>query len=240
MASKVGSSEKRTCNPVPMEDVQGDNRWMDMHLRFVAEAKEAEPDVLWIGDSIIQNLVNSNIWERSFCQMHSCNFGIAGDRTETLLWRLQEGELDGLAPKVIVLHIGTNNHGENAEDITEGIRTILCLIRDKQPQAYLILTTLLPRGHQPNPLRERNAGVNNLLGDLLKGNSRAQLVHLDPEPGFVRADGTISHHDLYDYLHLTQKGYDRAFEPVNDLLLQLLAEYEGDSVRTEAEGACAD
>ena len=97
-------------------------------------------------------------------------------------------------------------------------------------------------------------------------------VHLDPEPGFVRADGTISHHDLYDYLHLTQKGimfgviisfyvirlymclhmkihtnaifnvvgYDRAFEPVNDLLLQLLAEYEGDSVRTEAEGACAD
>ena len=98
---------------------------------------------------------------------------------------------------------------------------------------------------------------------------------MDPEPGFVRADGTISHHDLYDYLHLTQKGimsqilkfisaqrknfsciclylqihfhtifnfvgYDRAFEPVNDLLLQLLAEYEGDSVRTEAEGACAD
>ena len=99
---------------------------------------------------------------------------------------------------------------------------------------------------------------------------------MDPEPGFVRADGTITHHDLYDYLHLTQKGehkitywtrqitrycdiipfshcfkyitiwflcllgYDRAFEPVNELLLQLLAEYESDSVRTEAEGACAD
>lgn len=234
------SKSKRTCNPTPMEDVQGDNRWMDMHLRFVSEAKEAEPDVLWIGDSIIQNLVNSNIWERSFCQMHSCNFGIAGDRTETLLWRLQEGELDGLAPKVIVLHIGTNNHGDTGDDIAEGIRTICGLIRDKQPQAYLIITTLLPRGHQPNPLRERNKCVNNLLDDYLKGNSRAQLVRLDAEPGFIRADGTISHHDLYDYLHLTQKGYDRAFEPVNELLLQLLAEFESDSVRTEAEGACAD
>ena len=50
-------------------------------------------------------------------------------------------------------------------------------------------------------------------------------------------DGTISHHDLYDYLHLTQKGYDRAFEPVNELLSQLLSEFESDSVRTEAEGS---
>ena len=68
------------------------------------------------------------------------------------------------------------------------------------------------------------------------GHSRAQLVNLDA--GFVQEkDGTISHHDLYDYLHLTQKGYDRAFEPVNELLSQLLSEFESDSVRTEAEGS---
>ena len=135
-----------------------------------------------------------------------------------------------------MLHIGTNNHGETAEDVVEGIKSICSLIRDKQPQAYLVVTTLLPRGHKPNPLRDRNCKVNSLVAEVLKGNSRAQLVNLDA--GFVQEkDGTISHHDLYDYLHLTQKGYDRAFEPVNELLSQLLSEFESDSVRTEAEGS---
>jgi platelet-activating factor acetylhydrolase IB subunit beta/gamma len=72
------------------------------HTRFVSEAGVCEPDVLWVGDSLIQNLVNSNIWARSFCQMHSLNFGIGGDRTEHVLWRLENGELEGLSPKVII------------------------------------------------------------------------------------------------------------------------------------------
>lgn len=228
--------------PKPMEDEQGDSRWMDLHQRFVNEAREGEPDVLWIGDSLIQLLVNSNIWERSFCQMHSFNFGIGGDRTETLLWRLQNGELEQMAPKVIVLLVGTNNHGDTAEEIADGIRAIITLIRDKQPQAYLVVCTLLPRGHGPNKVRERNAAVNASIGETLKGNSRAQLVNIDAPStrGFIQADGTISHHDMYDYLHLTQKGYDKAFEPVNELLLQLLSEFDGELVRTEAEGASSE
>lgn len=218
-----------------MEDVQGDGRWMSLHNRFVCEARESEPDVLWLGDLLISNLVNSNIWERSFCQMHSLNFAIGGDRTQNLLWRLQNGELEGLSPKVIVLQIGTNNHGNTPEEIAEGIKAIMALIRDKQPQAYLVVLTLLPRGMTENPLRERNKKVNELVAEQLKGNSRAQLVQTGTN--FVQADGTISHHDMFDYLRLTQKGYDKAFEPVNELLLQLLSESESGALRTEAEGA---
>ncbi len=79
--------------------------------------------------------------------------------------------------------------------------------------------------------------MNGLLSDHLKGNSRAQL--LDMDPGFVQADGTISHHDMYDYLHLTQRGNEGAFEPVAELLQHLLAEEEGGGVgvRTGAGGA---
>ena len=62
-------------------------------------------------------------------------------------------------------------------------------------------------------------------------------LFLFSDANFVQADGTISHHDMHDYLHLTQKGYDKAFEPVNDLLIQLLTESETDHVRTEAEGS---
>ena len=70
--------------------------------------------------------------------MHSFNFGIGGDRTEHVLWRLENGELDEVAPKVIVLLVGTNNHGDLADQIADGIRAIITHIRDKQPQAYLV------------------------------------------------------------------------------------------------------
>ena len=73
---------------------------------------------------------------------------------------------------MIVLQTGTNNHGDSPEDIAEGIRTICNLIRDKQPQAFLVVLTLLPRGQSANPLRERNACVNELVAEQLKGNSR--------------------------------------------------------------------
>jgi len=79
--------------------------------------------------------------------------------------------------------------------------------------------------------------VNSLLVELTKGNSRLQLVNIDT--GFVQLDQSILHHDMWDYLELTQKGYTKAFEPVNELLSQLISEMEGELCRTEAEG-CAD
>jgi len=219
------------------DDPLGEGRWMAMHQRFLSETRDAEPEILWVGDSLIQNLFNSRIWETSFCLMHCLNFGISGDRTENVLWRLQNGELDNLSPKVIVLSVGQSNTGDTAEEIAEGIKEICALIRSKQPQAFLVLLTLLPRGQLPNPLRDRNDKVNSLLGELAKGNSRLQLVNIDT--GFVQVDASISHHDMWDYLHLTQKGYSKAFEPVNELLSQLISEMEGELRRPEAEG-CAD
>ena len=110
--------------------------------------------------------------------MHSLNFGIGGNRTEHVLWRLQNGELEVLSPKVIVLQVGTHNHGDSADEVAEGIKAICNLVRDKQPQAFLVVLTLLPRGQSPNPLRERNSKVNELVAEQLKGNSRAQLVNI--------------------------------------------------------------
>ena len=71
-----------------------------------------------------------------------------------------------------MLLVGTNNHGDTPEEIAEGLKAITNLIRDKQPQAFLVVLTLLPRGHFPNKLRDRNAAVNGLVADQLKGNSR--------------------------------------------------------------------
>ena len=87
--------------------------------------------------------------------MHSLNFGISGDRTENVLWRLQNGELENLSPKVlegrhgiqvlrlvlqmIVLSVGQENYGDAPEKIVDGIQAICSLIRSKQPQAFLIV-----------------------------------------------------------------------------------------------------
>jgi len=222
---------------VPNEgvDPHGEGRWISMHQRFVTESRDAEPEVLWVGDSLIQNLFNSRIWDTSFCLMHSLNFGISGDRTENVLWRLQNGELENLSPKMIVLSVGQENYGDTPEKIADGIQAICSLIRSKQPQAFLIILTLLPRGNPDSPLRSRNTKVNEMMTEYVKGNSRLQLVNIDT--GFVQVDGTISHHDMFDYVSLTQKGYSKAFEPVNELLTQLLQEMEGEVGRTEAEGS---
>lgn len=208
--------------PCPVEDVHGDGRWMSIHHRYVSETKEREPDVVFVGDSIVQRLGQSEIWEKFFEPMHALNFGVGSDRTQNLLWRLQNGELENFSPKIIVLQIGTNNHNDTAEEIVRGIETIVRYVSEKQPQAYKVVLGLLPRGHKPNPLREKVTAVNDMLPAVVAKIQKTQFVTIDP--GFVGPDGCISHHDMYDYLHLTRQGNQRAFEPVFDLLTQLLIE----------------
>jgi len=222
--------------PATVEDVQGDARWISIHQRFLLETKEREPEVLFVGDSLIAHLVYTDLWETLFEPLHPLNFGIGGDQTQHVLWRLQNGELDNIKPKVVVLLVGTNNHGHTPEMISDGIVAIVELIREKQPQAHVLTLSLLPRGHQNNPLRARNSGVNQLLVQKLVTISRCQLISTEWS-GFIQAgDQTISHLDMYDYLHLTPQGYRKVFEPVHELLLQLLNDEEGDAAAANVAG----
>lgn len=93
--------------------------------------------------------------------------------------------------------------------------------------------TLLPRGQNPNPLRDRNAEVNKLVHSKVSTVPKCEIVEIDK--GFIQPDGTISHHDMHDYLHLTNSGYQKAFEPVYELLLQLLTEGEPEKDLTPSE-----
>lgn len=93
--------------------------------------------------------------------------------------------------------------------------------------------TLLPRGQHPNAVREKLTKVNDLLKSNLDGRPKVELVVIDN--GFIQPDGTISHHDMYDYLILTNAGSKKAFEPVYDLILQLLNEGEPEKDLTPSE-----
>lgn len=207
--------------PTPCEDTQGDGRWMSLHNRFVTDSKDKEPDVLFVGDSLVQLMHEFEVWRKLFSPLHALNFGVGGDATQHVLWRLSNGELDNIRPKVVVLWAGTNNHGHTAEQICGGIMAIVQLIKNKLPQAHTVVLGLLPRGKTFNPLRERNSQVNQLVMNAVSSLPHASFLNVDP--GFVHSDGSISHQDLYDYLHLTPHAYQMVCEPLHTYLETLLA-----------------
>uniref|UniRef100_A0A8C6U191 Platelet-activating factor acetylhydrolase IB subunit alpha2 n=1 Tax=Neogobius melanostomus TaxID=47308 RepID=A0A8C6U191_9GOBI len=167
--------------PKPMEDVQGDDRWMSQHTRFVQECKDAEPDVLFVGDSMVQLMQQYDIWRELFSPLHALSFGIGGDTTCNVLWRLQNGELKNIRPKVVVLWVGTNNHEHTAEQVAGGVMAIAQLLASRLAKAKIIVLGLLPRGERPNPLREKNAAVNTFLRSWLQQIPQAQFLDVSPE-----------------------------------------------------------
>uniref|UniRef100_A0A0K8RFV3 Putative attractin and platelet-activating factor acetylhydrolase n=1 Tax=Ixodes ricinus TaxID=34613 RepID=A0A0K8RFV3_IXORI len=121
---------------------------------------------------------------------------------------------------------------DSPEAVAEGVQACTKAIRKRLPNAQVVVLKLLPCGQKANARREQRLQVNNLLSRALKGQPGVQLVDLDP--GFVRPDGTISHHDMFDFNHLSKQGYKAAFEPLAELLAQLLREAAGagDAVST--------
>jgi lysophospholipase L1-like esterase len=125
------------------------------------------------------------------------------------LWRLQHGELDGMAPKAVVVMIGTNNTGDRLEDpafTVAGIKRNVDEIRRRQPQAKVLLLALFPRGERPDDLmRRHNAKINALLPALADGR---QVVFVDIGSALTNPDGTLSKDILPDWLHLSPQGYE--------------------------------
>lgn len=206
--------------PTPVKDVQGDNRWMSMHERFLHDGKFSPCNVLFIGDSLIRNMKETEAWDTYFAPLNSLNFGIGGDCTEHVLWRIENGELDNINPKVVVLLIGTNNHHSTADQVVEGIESVVWSITSKLPSAKIIVLGLLPRGKQPNPLREKHFQVNHSLKELIEAIPNS--LYLDSDPGFVRSDGVISHEDMFDYLHMTRKGYKKFCKHISEVIVKFL------------------
>ncbi|KAM9488292.1 platelet-activating factor acetylhydrolase IB subunit gamma [Clarias gariepinus] len=206
--------------PTPCTDIHGDGRWMSLHNRFVSDSKGKEPDVLFVGDSLIQLMHEFEVWRKLFSPLHSLNFGIGGDATQHVLWRLVNGELDHICPKVVVLWVGTNNHGHTPEQICGGIMAIVNVVHEQLPQTHVLVLGVLPRGKSPNPLRERNAQVNALVQAELASLSYGSF--LDVDPGFIQTDDSISHQDLYDYLHLTAQAYQKVCQPIHTQIKALL------------------
>ena len=188
--------------PVPRND------WIARHEGFVERARQGDVDVLFIGDSITDawRRTGKAIWDERYEPLKAVNFGISGDKTEHLLWRLQNGELDGIAPKLAVLMIGTNNSGrDTAPQIAEGVRAILDEIHQRSPKTKILLLGVFPRGEQPDhPLRLKVAEVTKLIAKFDDGR---RVFFLDIGDKFLRPDGVLPASIMPDFLHPNEEGY---------------------------------
>jgi beta-glucosidase len=177
--------------------------------------------VLFLGDSLTERW-DPEIWERHYAVRGALNAGVSGDRTENLLWRLENGNLDGPPPEVVVLLIGTNDLGleRTPQETAEGIRAILAVLKSRLPNARILLLGIWPRALAPfRPLRLAIAEVNRLIRGCADG---ASIQYLDLGDALLDPDGRLSPAVSPDRLHLSALGYARIAPRLDRALDRLL------------------
>ena len=207
------------------------NWWAKRHEAKLRELASygGKIDVVMIGDSITHNWEGARGPESAYGGKQlaelrkTCSavcLGYGGDTTRNVLWRLENGELDGYEAKCVMLMIGTNNGGEDSPaDIAAGIREILDTIARKQPKAVTVLLPVFPRGAKPDDwYRGRHRKINAIIRGFADGQ---RVVWCDFTDRFLEPDGSISKDMMWDYLHPGAKGYaiwaDAVFPLIRDI-----------------------
>lgn len=192
-----------TTTPVPR-----DGNWMKRHESMNKRVAEGNVDLLFIGDSITQGWEGAGreVWKERFAPRNAVNLGIGGDRTQHVLWRLENGNIQGIKPKLAVLMIGTNNSGsDTSEAIADGVKAIVEKLKTELPETKILILAIFPRGATPDaPQRKVNEGANALIAKFADGE---RVEYLDIGPKFLEADGTLSKEIMPDLLHLNPKSY---------------------------------
>ncbi|MFT3780702.1 MAG: GDSL-type esterase/lipase family protein [Nibricoccus sp.] len=197
--------------------------WQGAHAANSAEAAKGEAELIFLGDSITQMTQWSENWKKTFEGYRYLNFGIGGDRTQNVLWRLENGEVGKLKPKVVVLLIGTNNLGTTTNDLVDvprGVTAIVKKLRDGFPQAKVLVLGIFPRDEKSDaPVR---ATIGKINAELKKLDDGKTVFVRDIGKVFLEPDGTLSTTVSQDHLHLTEEGNRRWAETLAPLVRELM------------------
>lgn len=241
------SSSTSTRTPVPGDADFPTEARSDRHTQKVAAVRSGHYDLAMIGDSITHSVGEmpgsiydplKAVWDRYYAPRKAINLGYSGFRTENILWNLQNGELDFQeSPKVAVILLGTNNTDDrnfktvhSPEQVFDGTRAIVELIRHRHPTTKILILRIFPRGgdwqpgfaarvfHGSEQCLEtvRKAGL--LTRRLADGN---HVFWLDVNPVFLRPDGSINTDLMPDLLHPNLAGAEawaQAIVPTIDRL----------------------
>lgn len=194
------------------------------HEMFMRETNKENVKLLFIGDSITDYWRNrgSNVWNHYYAPLHVANFGIGGDGTPGVLWRVKNGELVNLKPKVIVLLIGTNQTGtESPVDIANDIEALVKEIRARCPESKVLLLAIFPRNHPGDNLDQIEGiqVINKTIASMDDGN---MIRFLNIDNRFLGPDGKVSAALMPDGLHPGEKGYQVWAEAMQPTLADML------------------
>jgi lysophospholipase L1-like esterase len=212
--------------PVPRDrdyDWMSLAQWQQQHAENVAIAAKGEAELVFVGDSITASTRDSQSWKKTFGAYRSANFGIGGDRTQNVLWRLEHGGVGALKPKLVVLLIGTNNIGTTDNDVadtTRGVQAVVVKLRTAFPAARILVLGIFPRDESPDSsVRAKVQTINATLAKLDDGKT---IFVRDIGKVFLEPDGKLSTAVSQDQLHLTEEGLRRWAESLAPVVQELM------------------
>jgi lysophospholipase L1-like esterase len=204
--------------------------FLKRHESFLARAKAGPIGLLFLGDSITDNWSKApHIWKTYYEKYQPANFGIGGDTTQNVIWRIENGELDGIHPRVVVLMLGTNNSASHtAAEIFAADKKIVEMIRAKIPETKVLLLAIFPRGVRKNrdgsvdSGEEKMAVIRAVNFELAKLDDGKNVRCLDIGTQFLGQDGKIPFTIMPDQLHPSAAGYQLWADAMQPLLDEMM------------------
>lgn len=199
--------------------------WMSRHKAFNQRIAKGNVDLILIGDSITHGWEGQpDLWAKYYAPRNAVNLGIGGDRTQHVLWRLDNGNIDNIDPKLAVIMIGTNNSNgsdNTAEEIADGIIAICSKLRTELPGTKILILAIFPRGSTPGPQRQKNQTASEIASKIADG----KMIHyLDINAEFLTDDGTLPNDIMPDLLHPNKKGYEIWAAAMETKIAELMGE----------------
>jgi lysophospholipase L1-like esterase len=233
VAKLMGEQRKsaRTTEPVESQE----EWWQERQKEVNARIAQGNVDLLFIGDSIThfwegapywEGEEGKEVWQKYYGNRNAANLGFSGDHTEHVLWRLDHGNIDGIAPKLAVVMIGTNNAAhppvDCPEDIAAGVKAIVDKLRAKLPTTKILLMAIFPRGaDNSDAYRQTGQAANKIISKLADDKN---VYYLDIGQKFLNPDGTLSTNIMPDLLHPNARGYEIWAESIEPTVAKLMGE----------------
>ncbi len=211
--------------------------WMPRHLGVQDRIAEGNVNIIFIGDSITHfwDREGKDVWQNYYAPRGAVNMGFSGDRTQHVLWRLENGEIDNISPRLAVIMIGTNNsHGTDhtSEEIADGIKAIVCKLRTDLPQTKVLILAIFPRRSREqyynrarvatyNPQWQKNDKANELVSQVA---DNEMIYYLDINGFFLNDEGVLTREVMPDLVHPREKGYQIWAEAMEPTIKKLLDE----------------
>jgi lysophospholipase L1-like esterase len=198
------------------------------HKQLLEKARAGRIDIYFEGDSIVRRWGATDYpdllanWKQNFFGWNAADFAWGADRTENILWRLENGELDGVHPKVIVLLAGTNNvgNGATAAEVTKGLEAIVRTMQAKAPEATIVLTAIFPRNDNMTFLPVIDAVNANLTR--LEDGKKVRFLNVNGK--LADSEGRLFEGmmNARDKLHLALAGYQVWADALKPIFTELL------------------